>query len=139
MASMVSLKKLTNIDGGIIGNVVDGLGVGTLINVADKKFLGGKLTTTGFPLGGRTINGKPLTLNITDAATAFVVTKGKFSTKYIVPIIAAVGVKKYFEAYDYIDPYQPPGVSNATVAAQTMAMLPQSYYPPAAQSRSMIS
>lgn len=113
-----------NADRGLVGNAVKGIGVGTLANVADKKLLQGKLTAAGISLG-QNINGKPVTLNLTDALTWFVISgmKLKLSTKELITIVSTIGIKKVFEAYDYIDPPQPlnlqdPRATNVTHGRQ---------------------
>jgi hypothetical protein len=101
-------KKIIDTTKGPFGAAVQGLGVGTLANVADKKLLQGKLTAYGIPLGAQTINGKPLTLNGTDALTYVAINGIKIPSKgNIITTLITLGVKKYFEAYDYIDPPAP--------------------------------
>lgn len=97
--------KLVDTTTGIVGDAAQGLGIGTIWNVADKKFLGGKLTAMGVSLG-QTVNGKPLCLNVTDALTyaSVVGLKSPLAKGNLVKGAIAVGIKKVFEAFDYIDP-----------------------------------
>jgi len=92
--------------------------------VADKKLLQGKLTAAGINLG-QTLNGKPLTLNLTDALTWFVIggMKLKLSSRELITIVSTIGVKKVFEAFDYIDPpttlsTHDPRATNVSMARQ---------------------
>ena len=128
----MSLKSLIKVDSnkGLLGNAVRGIGVGTLANVADKKFLGGRLTAAGISLG-QNINGKPVTLNATDALTWFAVSgfKLKVNTKELITIFSTLGAKKYFELMDYIDPPTPmasenPNATNVTMARQKQMVAP---------------
>lgn len=99
-----SPKKLLNVSSGPASNVVKGLGVGTIANVIDKKFTGGMLTRYGIGFG-QSINGKPLTVNVTDIVTYYATTGGlKFSKKDLITGGIAIAAKKIGEAYDYIDP-----------------------------------
>lgn len=98
------ITKAVDVNKGLLGDAVKGIGAGTLVNVADKKFLGGRVTRLGIPLG-RSINGKALTLNATDVLTYFVVSGGlKVDKKHIGTGLATVGAKKIAELYDWIDP-----------------------------------
>lgn len=108
MASLLGIGKkgkLVDTTQGYIGNAVQGLGIGTVWNVADKKFFNGKMTAMGVSIG-QTLNAKPLCLNVTDALTyaSVVGLSLKFDTKHLIAGAIAVGVKKVFEAFDYIDP-----------------------------------
>jgi hypothetical protein len=97
-------KKMLDVTKGPLAKGVTGLGVGTLANVADKKFLGGTLTRYGISLG-KNVNGKPLTLNATDLLTYYATTGGfKFSKKDLVSGAMVIGAKKIGELYDWIDP-----------------------------------
>ncbi len=102
------LAKLINVESGPIGDVVLGLGTGTLANVADKKLLKGKLTSMGIALGF-SIAGKPVTLNLTDVLTYLAINKFslKFTSKKIFATMVSLGAKKFFELNDYIDPPKP--------------------------------
>lgn len=112
-----SVKKVLNIEKGPLAKPIKGLGTGTLVNIADKKFLGGRLTAIGVPLG-KTLNGKPLNINATDVLTYFITTGGlKVSKKDLISGIVTVGVKKVGEAFDWIDPPLLP-VSNSAGVAQ---------------------
>lgn len=129
MASLTSLVKMDPTRG-LLGDAVQGIGVGTLANVADKKLLQGKLTAAGVGLG-QTINGKPLTINLTDALTWFIISKGKIriSSRELMTILGTIGVKKVFEAFDYIDPPTPlasadPRATNVTMARQNREQAP---------------
>ncbi len=105
---MGKLTSLVNVESGPIGDVVLGLGTGTLANVADKKLLQGKLTGMGIGLGF-SINGRLVTLNLTDVVTYLAINKFslKFTTKKIFATLISLGAKKFFELNDYIDPPHP--------------------------------
>lgn len=114
MALLKRQKALTSIfSQGPVHYGVLGIGVGTLINVADKKFLAGRLTAAGLSLG-RTLNGKPLTLNVTDAATLMSTTGLDLKPRGLMTGGIVLGVKKVFEAFDYIDPPTPMLSGNTT-------------------------
>lgn len=110
------LKDQKGIIGDIVQNAVNGFGAGTFANLADKKLLKGKLSSLGFPLG-QSINSKPITLNATDALTVAVVNGIKIpKTKDFLAIGITLAIKKWAEAMDYIDPFEPMDLndSNAT-------------------------
>ena len=91
---------------GIVNDAMLSLGVGTTVNVIDKKALQGKMTAAGVSIG-QTLNGKPLCVNVTDLITVMLVVGSPTNwTKKSGMIKAAVcfGVKKFAEAFDYIDP-----------------------------------
>lgn len=119
-----SVKKVLNIEKGPLAKPIKGLGTGTLVNIADKKFLGGRLTAIGVPLG-KTLNGKPLNINATDVLTYFITTGGlKVSKKDLISGIVTVGVKKVGEAFDWIDPPLVPIVNPLGTAQYTPSFVP---------------
>ena len=100
--------KLVDTTSGIVGDAAQGLGIGTIWNVADKRLLSGRLTAMGVSIG-QTLNGKPLCLNVTDALTyaSVVGLKSPLAKGNLIKGAVAVGIKKVFEAFDYIDPPNP--------------------------------
>lgn len=114
---------------GLVGDAVQSLGVSTIVNVVDKKALGGRLTTAGVNIG-QTLNGKALSLNATDAITlmAVVGSPGNWMKKNgMLKAAITLGVKKFAEAFDYIDPPTPlaaadPNATNVTLARQRREM-----------------
>lgn len=125
MASMAALSKpLVNMRGpvgDILRSTRDGLGAGTIANIFDKKVLKGKLTSSGIGLG-QSINGKPVTLNGTDVVTLLITNGLKVPTKgSIISTGITLAIKKWAEAFDYIDPPQTlptsdPRATNVTLA-----------------------
>ena len=111
MASLTLLKKPLIDSRGPVGQILKGIvygaGGGTAANIFDKKLTQGKISAAGIQLG-KTLNGKPLTLNGTDVV-ALAITNGiKMPTRgSAIAMAVTLGIKKYFEAYDYIDPYEP--------------------------------
>lgn len=91
---------------GYLNDAFMGLGVGTTVNVIDKKLLQGKMTAAGLSIG-QTLNGKPLCLNVTDLVTGMlVVGSPKNITKKsgLIRVAITLAAKKIGEAFDYIDP-----------------------------------
>ena len=102
--------------GMISKSVVFGLGGGAAADIFDKQATKGALTRAGIPLG-KTLNGKPLTLNATDAAALVLVNGIKIPTvKTVIPMVIVLGIKKWAESKDLIDPYEalPAGHPDAT-------------------------
>jgi hypothetical protein len=118
---------------GVIGDAIStgvkGLGGGALFNIADKKLAKGWFTQHGVKLGAQTINGKQLTLNLTDAG-ALLITNGLKvpKTKDIIWMLAILGIKKYAEAYEYIDPWEPEAPAPAAQNQQPPAIPQLSTY-----------
>ena len=103
---------------GIVNDAMLGVGVGTTVNVIDKKLLQGKMTAAGISIG-QTLNAKPLCINVTDLVTLMLVVGSPTNwTKKSGLIRAGVtfATKKVFEAFDYIDP---PSSSNAAGTSTT--------------------
>ena len=91
---------------GLVNDAMLGLGVGTSVNVLDKRLLQGKMTAAGVSIG-QTINAKPLCFNVTDLVTAMIVVGSPtnwMKTKGLMRAGVTIGIKKLFEAFDYIDP-----------------------------------
>ena len=110
-----------------MANAVQSLGTATIINVADKKALGGKLTNLAFPLMGQTLGGKPLSLNATDAIFWLANVGPTIKKGALVKGLTGLAIKKFAEAFDYIDPPFPlntndPNATNVTLARQQRAM-----------------
>lgn len=106
--------KLVDTTTGIIGDAAQGTGIGLAYNVIDKKFINGRLTAAGVTLTNVTVNGtaKPLCLNATDALTyaSVVGLKSPFAKGALVSGLIAIGAKKFFELWGYMDP--PTGASS---------------------------
>lgn len=114
MALLGKSKFLSGLfDKGMVADVVKGVGIGTLINVIDKKALGKRLTTAKVSIG-QTLNGKPLDLNGTDVLTALATTGISFTGSKLMTMGITLGSKKVFEAFDYIDPPQIGGTGIGT-------------------------
>lgn len=96
-----TLKGLFNT--GMVGDALKSLGIKTGINYVDKRFLGGKLTSTGLSIG-KSLNGKPLSLNATDLIFALGTTGVTTSSSKLVPLAVNFAVVKSAEAFDVIDP-----------------------------------
>lgn len=101
MALTTQLQR--SVKSGIISDAVQGLGVGTIVNVIDKKALQGKLTAAGVSIG-QTLNGKPLCLNVTDVITYMLIAGTSFKKGALMKGGISIAVKKFAEAFDYIDP-----------------------------------
>lgn len=106
--------KLVDTTGGLVGDAAQGTGIGLAYNVIDKKFIGGKLTATGFNITNVNVNGvsKPICLNVTDALTyaSVVGLKSPLAKGALISGLVAVGAKKFFETWGYMDP--PTGASS---------------------------
>lgn len=118
-------NKIVDTTTGVIGDAVQGIGIGTVWNVVDKRFAGGKMTATGVGLGFN-INAKPVCLNVTDALTygSVVGLKSPLAKGNLVKGLIALGAKKVFEAFDYIDP---PVVQSRLATAPQIMMPTYSY------------
>ena len=110
---------------GLIADAVQSLGVSTIVNVVDKK-LGGKAAAAGvnIPFATTFFNNKPLSLNVTDIIVLMAVVGSPsnwLKKKNLVSAGVAFGVKKFAEAFDYIDPDIegiPANKTNITVARE---------------------
>lgn len=104
MALLGRQKALSGIfTKGFVGDRAVALGVKTIYNWADKRFLNGRLTSMGVSLG-QTLNGQPLSINVTDGLLALTLTGIQTSTKGLIDMGANFGVTKAAEAFDIIDP-----------------------------------
>lgn len=111
MAQLLGLGKkgkLVDTTTGIIGDAAQGTGIGLAYNVIDKKFLNGKMTALGVNITKVKVAGvdTQICLNVTDALTYASVVGLKFGFKKgdLLKGLAAVGAKKFFETWGYMDP-----------------------------------
>lgn len=123
---------MVNFESGTLKNVAVGLAVSTYVNVLDKTVLKGKLTSIGFNTG-KTLNGKPLTFNATDALALGLTTGISLGGKSLMPTVITLAQKKYFESKAWIDPYDASTVTNPVIS-NAATMQPQIVYQPAGNS-----
>ena len=118
-------KKFVDVSKGPLGSAVTGLGVGTLVNVADKQFLGGRMASYGLAIpGGYTVDGKALNINGTDVATYVAINGIRVPSKGgLLTALITIGVKKYAELKGWIDPMEY-NYSNNTTTTGSSPMAP---------------
>lgn len=134
-------KTLSNIfQKGIVNDITEGLGVGGIINFADDR-TGGHLKSKGISLG-RTINGQPLSLNLTDLVMALATTGIHLKGSSLMTFATVLISKKAGEAFGIImdDPLPNDGrqkmtfpqikVEKMSTAAQRNGMVQQMAYGP---------
>lgn len=101
MALLGKSKTLSNLfDKGPLGDVTEGLGIGGLINFVDDR-TGGHFKGIGLSLG-RTVNGQPLTLNLTDVVLLLTKTGINFRGANLAKMFITLASKKGGEAFGII-------------------------------------
>jgi len=118
--------KLVDTTTGIIGDAAQGTGIGLTYNVIDKKFLRGKMTSLGLNITSVNVGGtqKQVCLNVTDALTyaSVVGLKSPLGKGNLIKGVVAVGAKKFFETWGYMDPpiVTPAGQTTTNIVYPTM-------------------
>ena len=101
MALLGKSKTLSNLfNTGILGDVTEGLGIGGFINFVDER-TGGHLKGINVPLG-RTVNGQPLSLNLTDGVQVLATTGLHLGGNNMMRFLVTFGAKKLGEAFGII-------------------------------------
>jgi len=101
MALLGKNKTLSNFfNQGLLGDVTEGLGVGSVINFIDDR-TGRHLKGVNVSLG-KTVNAQPLNLNLTDAALILATTGLHLGGNNMMRFLITFGAKKLGEAFGVI-------------------------------------